>query len=79
MDITLYILIGFLCFIFGLIVSGIVVYRVFEKEDDKRYDLLDEMNKGWSDHCLRLIHDFYDEKLKELDEEMEKEDEKTTL
>ena len=76
MDITLCILIGFLCFVFGLIAGVIVVYRVITKEDDKqcdeRYELLRQMNKAWGDYCRSLIHEFYGEKLKELEEKDEK-------
>lgn len=76
MDVSWCILIGFLCFVVGLIVGAIVVYRVITKEDDKqcneRYELLLQINKHWGDYCRSLIHEFYDKKLKELEEEDEK-------
>ena len=72
MDITLCILIGFLCFVFGLIAGAIVVYRVLIKEENTQYELLRQMNKAWGDYCRSLIHEFYGEKLKELEEKDEK-------
>lgn len=68
MDITLYLLTGFLCFIIGMIIGAIVVYRVFDKEEDTQYELLKEMNKNWGDYCRSLIHEFYENKIKELEE-----------
>lgn len=69
MDITLCILVGFLCFVIGLIAGAIIVYRIIVREDDKQYELLHQINKHWGDYCRSLIHEFYGEKLKELDEE----------
>lgn len=68
MDITLYILIGFLCFVVGLIIGAIIVFRVFNKEENTQYELLHQMNRAWGDYCRSLIHEFYGEKLKELEE-----------
>lgn len=71
MNITLCILIGFLCFVVGIIAGAIIVYRVFDKEENTQYELLNHMNKSWGDYCRSLIHEFYGEKLKELEEKDE--------